>query len=606
MIKRNLFIGVAVAMAAGAAGCTNPLARSLEEQLHEELMASQRAYREAIAAGPVIELQRPEGQVESLLRKQNLLEQADSRGGPRSYSAATLDAGRDLMGDTKTKTVAMTLQRAIELSVRNNLDVRIAQIIPAISDTQVTQAEAVFDAVLFSNFTFQYLDTPQPPTVGGLAAFGSVQQKTIGLETGIRKVLPGGGQITVSSGFNRNERNPSFFAVNNYYDSDVLVSLTQPLLRNFGSDVTRSNIALSQNARDEAVQDMRSRMLETVAATEQAYWQLVFARQQLLIQSRLFSKTFDLREVLRKRFEGGDARIDAYTDALSREELRRADLIRARAAVRQASDALKQLIYAKNLPLSSETLISPLETPPDLPMSFSLLDSVTTALNHRPELRRALLEIKDASIRERVADNQRLPQLDVALTARLNGVGLSSVGSAYDALEDRDFVDYIAGFQFEVPIGNRGPEAALEQRRLERRATVINYRRIAQQVVKDVKDTMRALDTSYEVIGATRSARRAAAERLRVLEAQEDLTPDFVDLTLRAQDTLAAAEIQEIQAMSDYNTAIARYYQAMGTLLERNGIEVDETPNDDDGGRDRAKGREEKDAVIVELAPTVP
>src|SRR5690606_12236037 len=102
------------------------------------------------------------------------------------------------------------------------------------------------------------------------------------------------------------------------------------------------------------------------------------------------------------------------------------------------------------------------------------------------------------------------------LSTRFNGVGLSSVGGAYDALEDGKFIDYIAGFNFEMPIGNRGPEAALEQRRLERRATVVNYRRTAQQVVKDVKDTMRALDTAYEIIGAARSARRAAAERLRV------------------------------------------------------------------------------------------
>lgn len=564
------------------AGCVSPLSRTLEQELHEQLVLSQKAYREAIAAGPVIELSRPDSQVEKFLIEKNLLEQADRLGGPTSYQGVELDTGRDLMGDTKTKSVSMTLQRAIELSVRNNLDVKLAQIIPAISDTQVTQAEAVFDATIFSNFSFQYLDTPQPPTAAlGLAAFGAVQQKTIGFETGIRKLLPTGGQLTVSTGFNRNERNPSFFAVNSFYDSDVLVSITQPLLRNFGSDVSRSQIMLAESARESAVEDLRGQLLTVVGNVEQSYWQLVFARQQLHVQQRLYYKTIDLRKIIEKRLIQ-DARIDSYTDALSREELRRADLIRARSAVRQASDALKQLIYANDLPLSAETLISPLESAPDLAMSFSLLDSVSTALQKRPELRRALLEIKDASIRERVADNQRLPQLDLALSTRFNGVGLTSVGSAYDALGDGNFIDYIAGLNFEMPLGNRGPEAALAQRQLERKATVVNYRRTAQQVVRDVKDTMRALDTAYEIIGAARSARRAAGERLRVLLAQDELTPDFVDLMLRAQETLANAEIQEIQAMAEYNTAIARYYQAIGTLLERNGIEFGEVASKKD------------------------
>ena len=44
----------------------------------------------------------------------------------------------------------------------------------------------------------------------------------------------------------------------------------------------------------------------------------------------------------------------------------------------------------------------------------------------------------------------------------------------------------IFGLQFEVPIGNRGPEAFKRQRELERKATVINYRRLTQTAVREV------------------------------------------------------------------------------------------------------------------------
>src|SRR5690606_35891334 len=95
------------------AECVSPLSRTLEQELHEQLILSQKAYREAIAAGPVIELSRPESQVEKFLTEKNLLEQADRLGGPSSYQGVELETGRDLMGDSKTKSVSMTLQRAI-------------------------------------------------------------------------------------------------------------------------------------------------------------------------------------------------------------------------------------------------------------------------------------------------------------------------------------------------------------------------------------------------------------------------------------------------------------------------------------------------------------
>jgi outer membrane protein TolC len=100
-----------------------------------------------------------------------------------------------------------------------------------------------------------------------------------------------------------------------------------------------------------------------------------------------------------------------------------------------------------------------------------------------------------------------------------------------------------------------------------------------------VKSSLRDVLTSYELIGATRASRRAAADSLRAIEEQEAagvaLTPEFLlDLKLSTQQRLADAEIQEVQALTGYNTAISQLYQAMGTLLDRNQIEFIAEPRD--------------------------
>jgi outer membrane protein TolC len=312
-----------------------------------------------------------------------------------------------------------------------------------------------------------------------------------------------------------------------------------------------------------------------VQVVEEAYWNLVFQRQRLLIQQRLLARTVDTRDRVKQR-QNYDATPAQITEANSFVESRRAELIRARQAVRRASDELKRLINAEDLNVADETLLMPLETPADLAFEFSLLDSVTTALNHRPEVKRALLEISDASIRQRVADNQRLPLLNITGTVRYNGVG-NSTGDTYSTMAEGQFIDYLFGAEFAMPIGNREAEAAYRQRQLERRASVINYQRVAQDVVVEVKDSMREVTMDFELIGAERASRRAAAENVRALQEQEEageaLTPEFSDRKLRRLEALANAELRELQSLVDYQVAISNYYRTMGTLLERNAID---------------------------------
>ena len=394
------------------------------------------------------------------------------------------------------------------------------------------------------------------------------------MTVGLRKTLTTGGTVAIQQEIVSNYRSSSLYNTDNWYTSGLLLNIDQPLLRNFGTDVNTAQIELNVSSRKQSIEDLRSQLLAAVHNAESAYWALVLARQNLLIQERLLERTIKDRDQIEKR-SVLDASPATITEANSFVEERRADVIRAQNTVRAASDALKQLVNDPNLPVSDETLIVPLDSPVDAPMQVSLLDAISIALQNRPELRKALLEIDDAAVRQRVADNQRLPVLNLSASVRFNGVG-ESMPDAVDTAGEAKLIDYLISGQFEAPLGNRAAEALFEQRKIERRASVINYQNQAQSVVLQIKNAQRDLITAYRVIGAEQASRRAAAENLRALEAQEEagaaLSPEFLDLKLRRQEALANAEAREIQAVVDYNIAISAYYQAMGTLLERNGI----------------------------------
>lgn len=584
MIRRipNVLFAVLLSTAAVVTGgCAHPLDRDIEQMLREQLLSNNRAYLEAVQGSDTIQITRPPSEVEKELSDR--LSQLNNDSGMQANEQEEMELGADLTGGDQIKGVAMSLERAIKLTVQNNLTLNLARLIPAVRQAQITQAEAIFDAIYFAQFDFTKLDTPQPPTQAFLSQFGSVQQDTRSFTTGIRKTLTTGGQASVSTTLSRNFRSPSFFNVRTFYDADVLVSLQQPLLRNFGSDVTRSQIMLTENARDQGLADLKQSLLNTLADTEQFYWELVFARHRLLFEQRLSRKSRKALEqvVARRIYDASAAQINQMRAFVAQRQLR---VLQAQQDVRLASDRLKAVIYTQDLSVAGEDQIIPLDTMVKVSLKYNLLDALTTALQKRPDVQQALSQISDATIRQRVADNQRLPLLDLTTSVTFGGISTSQETESYENLGDGDFIDYLLSLQFEMPIGNRAAEAGFKQRKLERRGAVINYRRAAQNAMFEVKAALRQLETSFKAISAARDARIASADTVRVLEAQvefgQELTPQFIQLMIDRREILTRDEISEVRALVTYNVAIARYYQAIGTLLERNGIEIDEQGRD--------------------------
>ena len=579
--RRLVRLGV-LGLSGAVAACAAPLDRSAEDALRERIVAARRAYLQAQpGADEPVTVTREPSEVEEQLTPERT-EALDAMSGPGAYEGEPLDLGGDLMGRPfgEAETVSLTLERAVRSAVAHNLDVRVAWLRPEIAYEDVVRAEAAFDATFFADAQYATLDTPQPPgVIGGLS--GDQQAQEFTLNTGLEKRLDYGTLVTVETNPVYQQQRPTFNAFDNFYTASVSATVEQPLLEGFGPAVTRSEVRLSRNATLAERQRLRETLLDVVAQVNAAYWDVFAARRNLLIQQRLLERTVEDRDrlVQRRDFDVSPVRI---TEANSFVELRRSDVIRARQRVRVASDALKRLINDPDLPVAGETLVVPADDPTREAITFNLVELVSRALRDRPEMERALLGISDSRIRLAVAENGRLPRLDAAFTIRLNGLDETELGDAYsDDIGSLDYIDYILALRFEQALGNRGDRALYRRSVLEREQAGHAYRRQAQAVVLEVKNAMRDIITAYELIGASRASRRAAADSLRAIEAQEEagvaLTPEFLlDLKLATQQRLANAEVEEVNAIARYNTAIAELFAATGTLLDRSGVEVED------------------------------
>lgn len=476
--------------------------------------------------------------------------------------------------------VRLSLREVIQRTVANNLDVKVEGYNPAIEETRVVEAEARFDPTFFANVGVERTDraiagTPNifGPTLTQDERWGVTAQ------TGLRQFLETGGQVELryQAGYTR-AKPDGRFDPNPFYESDLVLQITQPLLRDFGRDVNRARITINRNNQRISLLQFRQSLEEVLTQTEQVYWQLVAAERDVQILEQLLADTVRTAEVLFLR-RGQDVTRVQLSQANASVESRRALLIRAKSRVRDLSDQLKRLMNDPSMPVTGGTLVLPSSTPVEAAVNYDLQDLIATALESRPELGAQQLRVESTQVARQVARNNLQPSLNVVGSLGVQGLG-GNFGDAVSDQFDFDNISYGVGLQLEIPIGNRAARSLHRRAMLQQQQAMTAYQNTIDQIALDVKIALREVNTTYNEIVAQRQARLAAADALQAIiqreEANEPLTPTFVQLKLDTQARLVDTQQAENQAVAAYNIAIARLERAKGTLLRYNNVVLEE------------------------------
>jgi outer membrane protein len=529
--------------------------------------------------------------------------QEDPLGGPGDIDAGTTRPSDMLegpttgpmIGDEQEPVLRLTLQQAIQRAVLYNHDVKVAGYQPAIDASRVTEAAAFFDPVFFTTVQFQKKDdetagevftAPAGSSTTNITTFFDRQDVYTG-QMGIKGNLESGGQIQASYNTTYNLLIPKRFVDNPFYQNELELQLTQPLLRNFGSDVNEAKIFISRNNARVSLMEFRKALEENVAKVEEAYWQLVQAQRNVEVEEKVLKENESSYRLQYNRLKQKLITSLEVSQVQTSLDARRATLIRAKADARNISDELKQLMNDPNLPVSSSVVIVPADDPVVTPMRFDIADQINSGLENRFELGEELLKIDTASVTYNLARNNTLPKLDFVGSVTPN-VTDGDYSSAIANQVRFGHYEYSLGLNFEFPIGNREALAILRRTALQRQQEIETYSSLIAQVALDVRTSAREVETDYLLILSNQQSRMAAQLALDdVVERQEkgteSLTPEFVQLRLDLADKVAEQQESENQAVANYNIALERLERAKGTLLKYNNIVMQEEPYQDQG-----------------------
>jgi outer membrane protein TolC len=494
---------------------------------------------------------------------------------PKNYSP-WWDAvvNRPMRADLPSLTV--DVESLILNAIEHSPQVTAMRIDPVLRETVIVEEEAEFDWTAFLETTYDDKNDPVGNTLTlGPSGDTRYEDRNLYGQAGLRKRLGQGGEVDVTSRAGYQRTNSSFFVPGQQGTTRLEVNFTQPLLRGAGQIYNESRIVLASIDRNVSEDELAGRMQDHLVDVYKTYWTLYRARAVKLQKQRLLQRAIEIEKHLKAR-QGIDAIRRQVLRANAAVASRRSEIVRADMAIRNAESQLRLLVNSPDLKKQAQVELLPAELPLGEHLDISLRASIETALQHRPEIAKAIRKMKATSVRLGISRNELLPKLDVVLGAYI--AGLKGNGDVPRSLGSQ-FADgrpgYTVGLMFEFPLGNRAARARNERRQWEVAKAFREFEAAVESGMTDVELAVRELETSYQEMLSRFQAMLAAEteanylmERWRLLPGSDQTISFLLEDLLDAQERVADEEAAFVNAQSAYVLSIVELKRATGVLLD--------------------------------------
>jgi outer membrane protein TolC len=485
----------------------------------------------------------------------------------------------------------LSLRDCILIALKNNLGVHIAVLGPDLAEANLAWAREKFLPRLSFGYNNQHNNSA---SYSWIDAAGKVTSNYNDLSAVVSQAIPTGGSVSVSLSGYKSESNLKFQTINPRYGSTLSFGFSQPLLRNFGPKMSRRDIIISQNNRDISESQLQAVLLETIYNVEQAYWNLIYAVENLAVKRQSLELARDLVAKNRREVEIGMVAPIEILSAEAEVATREADILQAEVAVSNSEDLLKTVINLEAEEGGSGAVrIIPQDKPSQEPRSVPVDEALKTAITNRPDLQATRISLKNKELNVAYAKNQVLPDLNLyasywspglsgtqilyldndPLTGEVIGTVPGGAGAALSRALGLKYNNWSIGVQLNVPISTLLTRSQYEASKISYEQSLADLANLEQRIFLDIRTAVRAVDTGYKRVQAYKAAAELAETKLVAEEKKlkVGLTTNYV--VLQYQRDLADARSAELRALIEYNVAMAYLDKSLGTSLKDKNIE---------------------------------
>jgi outer membrane protein TolC len=420
-------------------------------------------------------------------------------------------------------------------------------------------------------------------------------------------------------GFNNSRvtSNVPFTTYSPLINSQLRVQLTQHLLQGLGFPANTRFIHIAKNNRELSDVAFRLQIIDSVDQIENIYWDLVYAYENARVQNESLSFAQKTLSDTKKQVEIGS--------------LAPIETVRAQSTVAQDQQLvttaqtnlqLEQLLMKNSLtrslkdPVLASAEVIPTSTV-EIPAQEQVLptdDLINDALRHRAELVESRIDLNSRDYSNKAVRSALLPTLDLYAYYAGSGLGGSqspanlcanqtpdqlllgfcagqnpltgtteippasatSIGGTWNQLVNSTAPDKGVGLQLNIPIRNRAAQAVQIRSELEYRQAQMRLQQIENQVGIEVRNAQYAVQQNRASVDSARAALDLARQSLDAEQKKYQFGTSTTTLVLQYQSGLATSESTLVNASVAYEKSRIELGRATGTLLDDNGISVDD------------------------------
>ena len=356
--------------------------------------------------------------------------------------------------------------------------------------------------------------------------------------------------------------------VSDYYRTFYGLTLTQPLARDAGRDVTMARTRVAELDTRAAVFASGDTEASVVAEAVFSYWDLLLAQERAasaIEKVRMGERLLQEARALNRQGRLPQSEIWEVENNLGRFQ---AGLSEARQGVQERVNKLRTLLMtaANEAPAS---LRASDRLPAVRAQQVPFEDAMRRAIERRDDYRMRKVMVEREGIQLAYANNQGLPKIDLVASYGMNGLELSAVkAQSFSAMND--FPSWTVGLQLSMPLGeNRQARADVQAATLRRQDALLQLKALEVAIANDIDTGIGMLSSATERWTlwrevAEREQRQLELERTRLSAGRSDMR----EILLREERAINA-RLAVVEQQVAWSKADILLEAAQGQLLDR-------------------------------------
>ncbi len=456
----------------------------------------------------------------------------------------------------------LTLEDAVALALDKNFDLKIQRLTTDGATDSLIIADSAYDPTFSLSTARTYSQSTD----------GVTSQTGLDTRIGASQKIVTGATLNASGSLDRTHSRPSLASsLNPAYNSDVSLSVRQPLLRGFGTAVNRAAIERAKLGVSIANLDLKDSVLATIRNVESAYYTLAFARAQLDVRRFSLEVAEKLVSENRTRVSvGASIDLEVLQSEVGVANARRA-LLQAEQTAQNAEDSLVALIN----PFQFAVTPGPVVLPELGAISVSFDRSYKLARDQAPDLASSQLSIEQLKLDANVAKKNQLPTLDVGAALGYN-TRKDNAGEAASDVWGSDGYNWQLDATVSLPWGLRADKARYRQALTSLNREQLRLQQLDQSILVQVRSAIRAVETNDEAVRIAALATKLSEQQFEAENARNQNGRSTFRAVQEAKEDLDSARISELQARLALRNALADLSRLEASSLTRYRINLEQ------------------------------